>query len=445
MTDFNELPAHVWPRNASRQEDGVVTVAEVPLPDLAEEFQTPLYVFDEDDFRSRCQDMARAFGGPDHVHYASKAFISKKVVQWVNEEGLCLDAAALNELKIALAAEFPAARITAHGNNKDEEYLRLCVDSGVGHVVIDNEQELEELNRIAGEAGVVQPVMIRVKPGVDAHTHEFVATSHEDQKFGISLATGAAFAAAKRCLEVDNLHLSGLHCHVGSQVFNAEGFKLAAERVLELYRQIHTELGVDLAELDLGGGFGIPYMPYEEALDIDRVAKDMLRAVDQTAEELDIKAPFLLVEPGRSLVAGSAVTVYRVGTVKDVETGKADLPVRRYISIDGGMSDNIRPALYGSEYDVRLVNRFSDGEMVPSRIVGFHCESGDILLEEGELPNDIQPGDLLAFAATGGYQYMMSSRYNGAVRPAVVVTRVGNTKPMLRRETIEDLLSLEVD
>ena len=195
----------------------------------------------------------------------------------------------------------------------------------------------------------------------------------------------------------------------------------------------------------MGGGFGIPYMPYEEALNIDRVAQDMLRAVDQTAEELDIKAPFLLVEPGRSLVAGSAVTVYRVGTVKDVETGKADLPVRRYIFIDGGMSDNIRPALYGSEYDVRLVNRFSDGEMVPSRIVGFHCESGDILLEEGELPNDIQPGDLLAFAATGGYQYMMSSRYNGAVRPAVVATRVGNTKPMLRRETIEDLLSLEVD
>ncbi|EET77706.1 diaminopimelate decarboxylase [Corynebacterium tuberculostearicum] len=445
MADFNELPAHVWPRNAKREEDGVVTIAGVPLPDLVEEFQTPLYVFDEDDFRSRCQDMARAFGGPEHVHYASKAFISKKIVNWVNEEGLCLDAASLNELKIALAAEFPAERITTHGNNKDEEYLRLCVDAGVGHVVIDNELELEELNRIAGEAGKVQPVMIRVKPGVDAHTHEFIATAHEDQKFGISLATGAAFAAAKRCLEADNLHLSGLHCHVGSQVFNAEGFKLAAERVMGLYRQIYTELGVTLEELDLGGGFGIPYMPYEEALDIERVAGDMLGAVKHTAEELGIEAPFLLVEPGRSLVAGSAVTVYRVGTVKDVETGKSDLPLRRYISVDGGMSDNIRPALYGSAYDVRVVNRFSDGEEVPSRVVGFHCESGDILLEDGELPNDIQPGDLIAFAATGGYQYMMSSRYNGAVRPAVVATRVGQTKPMLRRETIEDLLSLEVD
>ena len=212
-----------------------------------------------------------------------------------------------------------------------------------------------------------------------------------------------------------------------------------------LYRQIYTELGVTLEELDLGGGFGIPYMPYEEALDIERVAGDMLGAVKHTAEELGIEAPFLLVEPGRSLVAGSAVTVYRVGTVKDVETGKSDLPLRRYISVDGGMSDNIRPALYGSAYDVRVVNRFSDGEVVPSRVVGFHCESGDILLEDGELPNDIQPGDLIVFAATGGYQYMMSSRYNGAVRPAVVATRVGQTKPMLRRETIEDLLSLEVD
>ncbi|MGX1739652.1 diaminopimelate decarboxylase [Corynebacterium flavescens] len=444
-TDFNDLPAHVWPRNAKREEDGVVTIAGVPLPELAEEFGTPLYVFDEDDFRSRCHDMADAFGGPEHVHYASKAFISKKVVQWVNEEGLFLDVASINELRIALAAEFPPQRITAHGNNKGEDYLRLCVEQGVAHVVLDNESELENLNRIAGEAGRVQPVMIRVKPGVDAHTHEFIATAHEDQKFGISLATGAAFNAAKRCLDAEYLQLVGLHCHVGSQVFNAEGFKLAAERILGLYAQIHTELGDNLPELDLGGGFGIPYMPYEEALDIEGVAQDMLGAVDDMARKLSIPAPFLLVEPGRSLVAGSAVTVYRVGTVKDVETGKAELPVRRYLAVDGGMSDNIRPALYGSEYDMRVVNRETEGSLVDSRVVGFHCESGDILLDEPQLPADIVPGDLVAFAATGAYQYMMSSRYNGAVRPAVVAVRAGVTKPMLRRETIEDLLSLEVE
>ncbi|QPK79972.1 diaminopimelate decarboxylase [Corynebacterium lizhenjunii] len=444
-TDFNELPAHVWPQGARREEDGVVTLAGVPAPELAAEFGTPLYVFDEDDFRLRCRDMAAAFGGPENVHYASKAFLSTRVVRWVNEEGLCLDVASVNEAKVALAGGFPAQRMTAHGNNKGQDYLELCVSAGVGHVVLDNEGELARLNEVAAAAGRVQNVMIRVKPGVDAHTHEFVATAHEDQKFGISLATGAAFAAAQACLEASHLNLVGLHCHVGSSVFNAEGFKLAAERVLSLYKRIHTELGVSLPELDLGGGFGIPYMEYEEALDVAALAADLLAAVGRTAAELGIAAPKVLVEPGRSLVGGSAVTLYRVGTVKDVETGKDDLPVRRYLSVDGGMSDNIRPALYESEYDVRLVNRDSEAPLVDSRIVGFHCESGDILVNERRLPGDITTGDLVAFATTGAYQYMMSSRYNGALRPAVVSVRRGQASLMLRRETIDDLLALDVD
>ncbi|OFL61270.1 diaminopimelate decarboxylase [Corynebacterium sp. HMSC065D07] len=445
MTDFNSLPAHVWPRNAARDSNGVVSIGGVALTDLAAEYGTPLYVFDEQDFRSRCRDMAQAFGGPDHVHYASKAFITKRIVRWVDEEGLCLDVASLNEAKLALAAGFPAERMTAHGNNKEDEYLQLCVDKGIGHVVLDNEEELSRLNSIAASAGRVQPVMIRVKPGVDAHTHEFIATAHEDQKFGISLSTGAAFNAAQKVLESANLKLVGLHCHVGSSVFNADGFKLAAERVLSLYKRIHCELGVALEELDLGGGFGIPYMEYEEALDVATLAKDLLDAVERTATELDITPPFVLVEPGRSLVGASAVTVYRVGTVKDVETGKADLPMRRYLSVDGGMSDNIRPALYGSEYDVRVVNRRTRGEPVDSRIVGFHCESGDILVNERRFPSDITTGDLLAFATTGAYQYMMASRYNGALRPAVVSVRDGKAQLMLRRETVEDLLALDVD
>lgn len=445
MTDFNSLPAHVWPRNAARDSNGVVSIGGVALTDLAAEYGTPLYVFDEQDFRSRCRDMAQAFGGPDHVHYASKAFITKRIVRWVDEEGLCLDVASLNEAKLALAAGFPAERMTAHGNNKEDEYLQLCVDNGIGHVVLDNEEEFSRLNSIAASAGRVQPVMIRVKPGVDAHTHEFIATAHEDQKFGISLSTGAAFNAAQKVLESANLKLVGLHCHVGSSVFNADGFKLAAERVLSLYKRIHCELGVALQELDLGGGFGIPYMEYEEALDVATLAKDLLDAVERTATELDITPPFVLVEPGRSLVGASAVTVYRVGTVKDVETGKADLPMRRYLSVDGGMSDNIRPALYGSEYDVRVVNRRTQGEPVDSRIVGFHCESGDILVNERRFPSDITTGDLLAFATTGAYQYMMASRYNGALRPAVVSVRDGKAQLMLRRETVEDLLALDVD
>lgn len=445
MTDFNSLPAHVWPRNAARDSNGVVSIGGVSLTELAAEYGTPLYVFDEQDFRSRCRDMAQAFGGPDHVHYASKAFITKRIVRWVDEEGLCLDVASLNEAKLALAAGFPAERMTAHGNNKEDEYLQLCVDNGIGHVVLDNEEELSRLNSIAASAGRVQPVMIRVKPGVDAHTHEFIATAHEDQKFGISLSTGAAFEVARTVLESANLKLVGLHCHVGSSVFNADGFKLAAERVLSLYKRIHSELGVALEELDLGGGFGIPYMEYEEALDVATLAKDLLDAVERTATELGITPPFVLVEPGRSLVGASAVTVYRVGTVKDVETGKADLPMRRYLSVDGGMSDNIRPALYGSEYDVRVVNRRTQGEPVDSRIVGFHCESGDILVNERRFPSDITTGDLLAFATTGAYQYMMASRYNGALRPAVVSVRDGKAQLMLRRETVEDLLALDVD
>lgn len=441
--DFNELPAHVWPRNAVRQDDGVVTIAGVPIPELVEEYGTPLYIFDEADFRSRCREMAAAFGGPEHVHYASKAFLSKRVVQWVDEEGLCLDVASLNEMKLALAAGFPASRMTAHGNNKGVDYLELCVSEGVAHVVLDNVDELAQLNDIAGAAGRVQPVMIRVKPGVDAHTHEFIATAHEDQKFGISLSTGAAFDAARVCLDAPHLDLVGLHCHVGSSVFNADGFKLAAERVLGLYKRIHSELGVALPELDLGGGFGIPYMEYEEALDVASLAADLIAAVEHMAAGMGIAAPFLLVEPGRSLVGASAVTVYTVGTIKDVETGKAAVPVRRYLSVDGGMSDNIRPVIYGSEYDVRMVNRFAEGDLVDSRIVGFHCESGDILVNERKFPDDIHPGDLLAFATTGAYQYMMASRYNGALRPAVVSVMAGLSRLMLRRETLDDLLALE--
>ncbi len=443
--DFNELPAHVWPRNARREEDGVVTIAGVPVTELVREFGTPLYVFDEDDFRSRCREMAQAFGGPGHVHYASKAFLTKRVAGWVNEEGLALDVASINEMKIALAAGFPATRMTAHGNNKLRDYLELCVDEGAGHVVLDNFVELELLNEVAAAAGKVQPVMIRVKPGVEAHTHEFIATAHEDQKFGFSLASGEALDAARRCLESSNLKLVGLHCHVGSSVFDAEGFKLAAERVLGLYKQLHRELGVDLPELDLGGGFGIPYMEYEEALDVAALAQDLLAAVERTAGELGIAPPSILVEPGRSLVGASAVALYTVGTVKDVETGKDELPIRRYLAVDGGMSDNIRPALYGSAYDVRAVGRFTDGELRDSRVVGFHCESGDILIDSRRLPADITTGDILGIPTAGAYQYMMASRYNGALRPAVVSVRNGVTRLMVRRETLEDLLALEED
>ncbi len=438
---FNGLPAHVWPRNASRGDDGVVSIAGVKLTDVAERFGTPVMVVDEDDFRSRCRDMAAAFGGPERVHYASKAFLTRTVARWVDEEGLSLDVASLNELRIALMADFPAERITAHGNNKDDEFLRACVVEGVGHVVLDSDQELERLEIIAGEEGRTQRVMVRVKPGIEAHTHEFIATSHEDQKFGFSLASGSAYRAAEAAVKAEHLDLVGLHCHVGSQVFDARGFTAAADRVLELYSRIHDELGVVLPELDLGGGYGIAYTEDEEPLDVDAVARELLAAVARIAEELGIDAPTVLVEPGRAIAGPGAVTVYEVGTVKDVTV--AEGVTRRYLSVDGGMSDNIRPALYGSLYDARLVSRMAEGRPTATRIVGSHCESGDILIRDAEYPDDIRCGDLVALAATGAYAYAMSSRYNAFSRPAVVSVRDGVVTPMMRRETIRDFLALE--
>ena len=438
---FNGLPAHVWPRNAARGADGVVSIAGVALTDIAERFGTPVMVVDEDDFRSRCRDMARAFGGPEHVHYASKAFLTRTIARWVEEEGLSLDVASENELRIALMADFPATRITAHGNNKDDAFLRACVDEGVGHVVLDSDQELERLDAIAGEAGRAQHVMIRVKPGIEAHTHEFIATSHEDQKFGFSLASGSAYRAAEAAVKAANLELVGLHCHVGSQVFDAQGFTAAADRVLELYSRIHDELGVILPELDLGGGYGIAYTEDEQPLDVDEVAHDLLTAVAKTAAELGIEAPSVLVEPGRAIAGPGTVTVYEVGTVKDVTVDEG--VSRRYLSVDGGMSDNIRPALYGSLYDARVVSRTVDGTATSTRIVGSHCESGDVLIRDAEYPDDIRRGDLVALAATGAYTYAMSSRYNAFNRPAIVSVRDGAVTPMMRRETIEDFLALE--
>lgn len=439
--DFNDLPAHVWPRCAKREEDGVVTIAGVPLSEIAAEYGTPVVVIDEDDFRSRCRDMAAAFLAPGNVHYASKAFLTRRVARWVDEEGLALDVASENELRIALTADFPPERITVHGNNKSDEFLRLCVESKVGHVVIDSHQELAQLEAVAKQAGVKQDVFVRVKPGVDAHTHEFIATSHEDQKFGISLATGDALSAATAAIASEWLELTGLHCHVGSQVFDAEGFKLAAERVLGLYAEIWKTQGVALGYLDLGGGYGIAYMPGESPLDVNAVARDLLAAVQEVADELGIAAPTVVVEPGRAIAGPSAVTVYTAGVIKDVDTSYTTS--RRYIAVDGGMSDNIRPSLYGALYDARVVNRFTDGALTDTRLVGSHCESGDILVEEASWPDDIAPGDLIALAATGAYCYSMASNYNAFGRPAVVSVRGGEVTPMVRRETVEDLIARE--
>jgi len=440
------LAPNVWPRSLVRGADGVVTVAGVSVTDLAERFGTPLFVIDEDDFRGRCREIASAFGGGEHVHYASKAFLCSEIARWVHQEGLSLDVATGGELAVALHADFPAERITVHGNNKSVEELTTAVNAGVGHIVVDSEIEIERLEAVAGAAGVVQDVLVRVTPGVEAHTHEFISTAHEDQKFGLSLASGAAMEAVRRVFATQNLRLVGLHCHVGSQIFDVSGFEIAARRLLGLLRDVVAEFGVEKTAqmdiLDLGGGLGISYLPHDDPPPMQELAGKLTAIVRNESAAVGLPTPTLVVEPGRAIAGPGTITLYEVGTVKDVAIS-ADKH-RRYVSVDGGMSDNIRPALYDAEYDARLVSRVSDSAAVLARIVGKHCESGDIIVRDTWVSDDLAPGDLLAVAATGAYCYSMSSRYNLLRRPAVVAVKDGSARLILRRETVEDLLSLEV-
>ena len=444
--DVLRLAANVWPRNAVRGDDGVVSIAGVRVTDIAAEFGTPTFVIDEDDFRSRCREIAEAFGGGDNVHYAAKAFLCTEVARWINEEGLSLDVASGGELAVALHASFPPERIALHGNNKSVDELTAAVKAGVGHIVLDSMTEIDRLDEIAGAAGVVQDVLVRVTVGVEAHTHEFISTAHEDQKFGLSLASGAAIAAISRVFATGHLRLVGLHSHIGSQIFDVDGFELAAHRVIGLLRDVVAEFGVDktsqLKIIDLGGGLGISYLPQDDPPPVQDLAAKLGAIVRNESAAVGLPAPRLVVEPGRAIAGPGTITLYQVGTVKDVAVSPA--AQRRYVSVDGGMSDNIRTSLYGAEYDVRLLSRVSEMPAMLSRVVGKHCESGDIVVKDAWVPDDVTPGDLLGVAATGAYCYSMSSRYNLIGRPAVVAVRDGRARLILRRETVDDLLSLEV-
>lgn len=444
--DTLALAPAVWPRNLVRGADGVVRVAGVTVSDLAAKYGTPLFVIDEDDFRSRCREMARAFGGGANVHYAAKAFLCGEIARWVAEEGLSMDVASGGELAVALHAGFPAERIALHGNNKSAAELLDAVTSGVGCVVLDSMTEIDRLDAVAGGAGVVQDVMVRVTVGVEAHTHEYIATAHEDQKFGLSLAAGDALAAIREVFAAPHLRLVGLHSHIGSQIFDVDGFELAARRVIGLLRDVVSEFGTQktaqIATVDLGGGLGICYVPSDDPPPVTDLAEKLSAIIDHESAAAGLPTPRLVVEPGRAIAGPGTITIYEVGTVKDVAISAGAR--RRYISVDGGMSDNIRTSLYGADYDVRLVSRSSDAEPVLARIVGKHCESGDIVVSDAWVPCDTAPGDLLAVAATGAYCYAMSSRYNLLGRPAVVAVRDEKSRLILRRETVDDLLSLEV-
>jgi diaminopimelate decarboxylase len=440
------LAPNVWPRNTVRGDDGVVSIAGVTVTELAAEYGTPLFVIDEDDFRSRCQEIASAFGGGEYVRYAAKAFLCSEVARWIDEEGLSLDVCSGGELAVALHANFPPERIALHGNNKSIDELTMAVKTGVGHVVLDSMTEIDRLDAIAGAAGVVQDVLVRVTVGVEAHTHEFISTAHEDQKFGLSLASGAAMDAVRQVFATDNLRLVGLHSHIGSQIFDVAGFEIAAHRVIGLLRDVVSEFGVEktaqISIVDLGGGLGISYLPQDDPPPVQELAAKLGAIVRSESAAVGLPAPSLVVEPGRAIAGPGTITLYEVGTVKDVAISPT--AHRCYVSVDGGMSDNIRTSLYGAEYDVRLVSRVSDADPTLARVVGKHCESGDIVVRDAWVNNDITPDDLLGVAATGAYCYSMSSRYNLLGRPAVVAVRDGKARLVLRRETVDDLLSLEV-
>ncbi|GED97428.1 diaminopimelate decarboxylase [Gordonia crocea] len=439
------IPANVYPAGTARNADGAIAIGGIGTDELADRYQTPLFVYDEADFRARCAAMREAFGRYGKVHYASKAFLSVEIAKWVEQEGLSLDVCSGGELAVALHAGFPAQRIALHGNNKGEDELEAAVTAGIGHVVLDSLTEIERLDAIAARHGVVADVLIRVTPGVNAHTHEFISTAHEDQKFGFSISGGKAMAAVRAVFATDHLRLVGLHSHIGSQIFDLDGFEVAARRVIGLLGEVVAEFGAraeQLSIIDLGGGLGISYLPTDDPLPVTTLADSLAGIVERETAALGLPMPTLAVEPGRAIAGPPGVTLYRVGTIKDVDLDGGGQ--RRYVSVDGGMSDNIRSALYDAEYDVRLASRTSDAPPVVCRVVGKHCETGDIVVRDCWLPGDLAPGDVLIVGATGAYCYSMSSRYNMVTRPAVIAVRDGQSRVILRRETVADLLSLEV-
>ena len=414
---------------------------------LAKEFGTPLFVIDESDFKSRIIGWKNAlnsnFGeSAGEVYYASKSFVSVEVAKWIAEAGIGIDVCTGGELAVALAAKFPANRIEVHGNNKSEEEIRVAIEVGVAKIVVDSMQEIERVDRLAKAANKVQKVLLRITPGVEAHTHEAISTAHEDVKFGFSIASGAAWKAILATQSAANLSLEGLHCHIGSQIFENEGFILATTKLLELSAKFRDEFKSELTELDLGGGYGIAYLAGDKTFDPDQVMAALAVLVKSECNRHNLKVPKISIEPGRAIAGPTTTTLYEVGTTKDVELdgGKT----RRYIAVDGGMSDNIRPGLYGAKYSALLANRTSSASAITSRLVGKHCETGDIIIRDIDLPSDIAPGDILAIPATGAYGRSMASNYNHMMKPPVISVANGAARTILRRETEADLLALDV-
>ena len=443
--DNNVLTAGIWPESAKRDSDGEVSFGGVPVSDLTAQFGTPVYVIDQAEFERNALTTknaliaaANAIGTEATVYYAGKAFLCTEVVRWVDALGLNVDVASGGELALALAAGIDPKRIGLHGNNKSAAEIGRAVSAGVGAIVIDSEIEIERIAATAGAQGRVQPVRLRVNTGVHADTHEFLATAREDQKFGIAIEDVPALVERIRSLY--HLDFLGLHSHIGSQIFETSGFAEASRRLIKLHASLLV--GGVVPELNLGGGFGINYNVGDNAPSISKMATEIVDVIALACREEGIEVPKLAFEPGRAIVGQAGVTLYSVGTIKDVKLGEGN--VRKYVSVDGGMSDNARPALYQAEYSTRLVSRSSSEKPALVRVVGKHCESGDIVVRHDYLPSDLANGDTLAVAATGAYCFSLASNYNFLARPPVVAVAEGKARLIVRGETESDILSRDV-
>ncbi len=419
------IPFSLLPDTAAIGDDGGLTIGGCSVAELAAEYGTPLFIYDEEHLRSRAREAVEAFG--PGVAYASKAFLCRAMAQLVHEEGMDIDVSTAGEFHVARAAGVPAKNLVFHGNNKSTHELELAIEAGVGRIVIDSFDEMDRLDRLHAEGGAVPDVLLRITPGVEAHTHEFIATGRDDSKFGFTVSTGLAEKAIARAKGSPSMRLRGIHAHIGSQVFRVDSFAKAAE-VIAAVGEPHA-----LDEVSVGGGLGVPYVVGEEGASITEwasVVHDALSVAGVTAK--------VSAEPGRSIAAAAAVTVYTVGTIKPLDG------IRTYVAVDGGMSDNPRPVLYGSGYESFLPGRPEAERDLEVRIVGKHCESGDVLVREAAVPADIAVGELLATPVTGAYGHSMGSNYNQILRPPVVFVKDGDARLVVRRETMDDLLARDV-
>ena len=425
---------------ASKIEGNNLKIAGLEAKYLAENFGTPLYVMDEKLIIDKCREYYKAFKVKEEnnrVAYAGKAFLTLEMCRIIDREGLCLDVVSGGELYTAYKANFNMEKVYFHGNNKTEEEIELGVKLGVGRFIVDNLWEMKKINEIAEKYGKVQRIYLRITPGIEAHTHDYIKTGQIDSKFGFAPVDNIIMNSIKNALELSNLNLVGLHCHIGSQIFDNEPFGDAAEIMLKFIKEIKQETGHEIGELNLGGGFGVYYSDGDNPKDISYYCAAILDRVDKVCKELSIKKPILTIEPGRSIVANAGTTLYKVGSIKEIPN------IRKYIAVDGGMTDNIRPALYDAKYEAIIVNKANEPFEDLVTVVGKCCESGDVLIKDIKLQK-AESGDILAVTSTGAYGFSMASGYNKNLRPAVVFVRDGEAKIVVKRQSFEELLLNEI-